>query len=191
MIPSVPFAERRKIHMVINVQYWKDNANRRQIVKAVNIINGLQNYYNLILKPQEKDIVDETNVNWDSFCESCPIEDDEYTIFITEKAFDDNWFSHEEDQFSVITINDWEKYYAPPSLKVYLMYQIAQASICFAGGLSEEVEMRIVHDDAAGCMFDFCMDKKDIHLGMVAGNICPQCRAVLVQYGINEKAIYS
>lgn len=177
--------------MIINIKYWKNNVGKRHIVKAVNIINGLQNYYNLILKPLEKDIVDEASVIWDSFRKSSPVIEDEYAIFITDKAFDDNWFSHEEDQFSVITISDWERYFAPPSLKAYLVYQIAQAAICFAGGLSETVEMRMIHDDAAGCMFDFCMDKEDIHLGMIAGNICPQCRTVLVQYGINEKAIYS
>lgn len=35
------------------------------------------------------------------------------------------------------------------------------------------------------------MNKPDIHLGMIAGNICPKCRAILVIYGIHEKAIYS
>ena len=33
--------------------------------------------------------------------------------------------------------------------------------------------------------------KTDIHLGMIAGSICPKCRANLARYGISEKAIYS
>lgn len=119
------------------------------------------------------------------------VKGDEYTIFITEKSFDDNWFSHEECQFSVITMHDWEKLFAPPSLKAYLVYQIAQAVISFEGDLSEKMEMRMVHDCAEGCMFDFCVDKTDIYLGMIAGNICPKCRSDLLRYGISEKAIYS
>lgn len=177
--------------MVINVKYWNCNTRKNQIIKAVNIINGLQNYYYLVLKPLDEDVVNDVNINWEYFCENYSAENDDYVIFITEKAFDDNWFSHEEYQFSIITTSDWEKHFAPPSLKAYLVYQIAQAVISFEGDLSEKMEMRMVHDYAEGCMFDLCIDKTDIHLGMIAGNICPKCRANLVRYGISEKAIYS
>lgn len=177
--------------MVINVKYWNGNTRKNQIIKAVNIINGLQNYYYLVLKPLDEDVVNDVSINWEFFCENYSAENDDYVIYITEKAFDDNWFSHEEYQFSIITTNDWEKHFAPPSLKAYLVYQIAQAVISFEGDLSEKMEMRMVHDYAEGCMFDLCIDKTDIHLGMIAGNICPKCRANLVRYGISEKAIYS
>lgn len=177
--------------MEIHVKYWENNSRKNQILKAVNIINGLQNYYNLILDALTEDVVDDPTINWESFCDGYSINGDDHIIFITEKAFDDNWFSHEENQFSIITTYDWEKHFAPPSLKAYLVYQIAQSVISFEGDLSEKMEMRMVHDNAEGCMFDFCMNKSDIHLGMIAGNICPKCRAILVRYGIHEKAIYS
>lgn len=177
--------------MIINVKYWNGNNRKNQITKAVSILNGLQNYYYFILKPQNEDVVSDDSINWDSYYDAYSSENDEYVIFITEKPFNDNWFSHEENQFSIITTNDWERRFAPPSLRVYLMYQIAQSVISFEGDLSEKMEMRMVHDYAEGCIFDLCIDKKDIHLGMVAGNICPKCRANLVKYGINEKAIYS
>ena len=61
-------------------------------------------------------------INWKYFCENYSAENDDYVIYITEKAFDDNWFSHEECQFSIITTSDWEKHFAPPSLKAYLVY---------------------------------------------------------------------
>lgn len=66
---------------------------------------------------------------------------------------------------------------------------MAQAAICFEGDLNERMEMRMVHDFAEGCIFDLCFDKIDIKLGMIAGNICPQCRAVLLRYGMSEKAL--
>lgn len=177
--------------MIIIVKYWNGNTRKNQITKAVSIINGLQNYYYLILKPQEEDVVNDMHIHWDSFCENYSTGDDEHVIFITEKPFVDNWFSHEEYQFSVITMHDWEKTFAPPSLKAYLVYQIAQSVISFEGDLSEKMEMRMVHDYAEGCIFDLCMDKTDIHVGMIAGNICPKCRGNLLRYGISEKAIYS
>lgn len=49
--------------------------------------------------------------------------------------------------------------------------------------------MRFNISFAKGCMFDLCVNKSDIKLGMIAGNICPQCRSVLVRYRINGKAI--
>ena len=49
----------------------------------------------------------------------------------------------------------------------------------------------MVHDSANGCIFDFCENKSDIKLGMIAGNICPQCKAILMSYGIDEKALYA
>lgn len=177
--------------MVIKIKYWVNNSRKNQIIKAISIINGLQNYYYLMLESSDNDVVNETCVDWDVFSKLYSIKNDEYVIFITEKPFVDNWFSHEEYQFSVITIYDWEKFFAPPSLKAYLVYQIAQAVISFEGDLSEKMEMRMVHDYAEGCIFDLCMDKTDIHLGMIAGNICPKCRGNLLRYGISEKAIYS
>ena len=177
--------------MVIKIKYWIDNSRKNQIIKAISIINGLQNYYFLMLESSDNDVVNETCVDWDVFSKLYSIKNDEYVIFITEKPFVDNWFSHEEYQFSVITMHDWEKLFAPPSLKAYLVYQIAQAVISFEGDLSEKMEMRMVHDYAEGCIFDLCMDKTDIHLGMIAGNICPKCRGNLLRYGISEKAIYS
>ena len=177
--------------MIIKVKYWENNSRKNQIMKAVNIINGLQNYYYLTLESLSKDVTNDSKVNWELFCNNYSPMDDEYVIFVTEKAFNDNWFSHEEYQFSIITTNDWEKLFAPPSLKAYLVYQIAQSVISFEGDLSEKMEMRMVHDYAEGCMFDLCIDKTEVHLGMIAGNICPKCRANLLRYGISEKAIYS
>lgn len=177
--------------MVINVKYWNSSIRKKQITKAVSIINGLQNYYYLILESLDEDIVNDAKINWASFCKNYSAEHDEYVIFITEKAFDDNWFAHVEYQFSIITTNDWEEHFAPPSLRAYLVYQIVQVVISFEGNFSETMEMRMTHNCAKGCIFDLCMNKADIHLGMVAGNICQNCKAYLVRYGISEKAIYS
>lgn len=177
--------------MIIKVKYCKNHTRKAHITKAVDVINGLQNYYYLIGEPTKEDVVNKPSINWESFCKNYSAEGDEYIIFITEKPFDDNWFSHEEYQFSVITTNDWETYFAPPSLKSYLIYQIAQSMINFEVDLNEKMEMKMVHHYAEGCVFDLCMHKTDIHLGMKAGNICPKCRSNLARYGINEKAIYS
>lgn len=175
--------------MEITVRYYEKNTRKTQIIKAISIINSVQNYFFFKLEgDKETDVCKDSIVSWTKFKEE-HIEESKYIIYITEKPFADNWFSHEESRYAVISTNDWENKFAPPSLKTYLVYQIAQASINFEGDINENMEMRIVHDTPEGCMFDFCGVKSDIRLGMIAGNICPKCHEVLVRYGIDEKAI--
>lgn len=115
--------------------------------------------------------------------------EEKYNIYISSKKFADNWFSHEDRQFSIISINDWEQTFAPPSLKTYIIYQIAQSLLGFETEISEEMLLKIVHEPSRGCMFDFCSEKHDIKLGMVSGIICPECKATLIRYGIKVSAI--
>lgn len=176
--------------MKVKVFCSKNSSRKNQIVKAISIINGVQNYFYYKLEADlDTDICNEDQVSWEKFCANYSLADNEYEIYITEKSFNDNWFSHEETQYAIISTNGWEDFFAPPSLKAYLVYQMAQAAISFVGDLNERMEMRMVHDLAEGCMFDLCIDKTDIKLGMIAGNICPQCRSVLVRYGVSEKAL--
>ena len=175
--------------MDVIVRCLKNNKRKNQIVKAIKIVNGVQNHFLFKLEDNLKtDICKEPVINWESFITNYS-RGKKHVIYITDKAFNDNWFSHEEKQVAIISMNGWEEHFTPPSLKAYLVYQIAQSVICFEGVLNENMEMRMVHNCAEGCMFDLCVDKKDIKLGMVAGNICPQCKAILAKYGVKEKAL--
>lgn len=176
--------------MNIIVRIQKNHENRNQIANAIRIANGFQNYF--FFKMEDdclEDICEGTKVNWNAFCKRYVYNRDEYIIYITSKPFDDYWFSHEERQVAVISTYGWEETFAPPSLGSYLVYQMAQAAICFAARLTENMELQMVHNNASACMFDLCADKRDIKIGMVAGNVCPQCKAVLRQFGTDEKAI--
>lgn len=175
--------------MDINIICYKDNCRKNQIIKAINILNSVQNYFFYKLVNDDLDVCKDKMVNWDSFSDSIRNKIDDYTIYLTEKPFVDNWFSHEDYKFSIISMDSWELLFAPPSLRVYLVYQIAQATVSFEADLSENMEMRMVHDRAEGCLFDFCFNKPDIKLGMVAGTICPQCRSILLRYGVEERAL--
>lgn len=175
--------------MDIKIVCYKDNCRKNQIIKAINILNSVQNYFFYKLVNDNLDVCTGEMVDWNSFSNSVRKSIDEYTIYITEQPFTDNWFSHEDYKYSIISMDSWERLFAPPSLRVYLVYQIAQATVSFEADLSENMEMRMVHDRAEGCMFDFCFNKPDIKLGMVAGTICPQCRSILLRYGVEERAL--
>lgn len=178
--------------MLIKVKCYNGNTRKRQITKAISIINGVQRYFFFELESDmDIDVCKDKLIAWEDFCGKHHQKDGEYIIYITEKPFTDNWFSHEESQYAIITTNGWEEYFSPPSLKSYLIYQIAQAALNYECDLSERMEMRMVHDPAKGCIFDFCRNKSDIKLGMVAGNICQQCQNNLMSYGIDKKALYA
>jgi len=50
--------------------------------------------------------------------------------------------------------------------------------------------MKMVHEPPTGCMYDMCGSRKaDIKLGMISGNLCQHCRAILNQYGLESNAI--
>lgn len=175
--------------MDIKIICYKNNRGKDSIIEAVKMLNAVQNYFFYTLIKEDYDVVADEKIDWTSFLDTKGSNIDEHTIFITEKPFYDNWFSHEDSKFSIITTNDWEAEFAPPSLSSYLIYQIAQASINFDVALSKDLEKKMLHLSTAGCMFDFCSQKEDIKLGMVAGIICPECKNTLLRLGIKKDAL--
>ena len=176
--------------MIIHIYFYQENSRIRQINSAISLLNCAQNYFHYVSHPSATDISQTPFVNWQTFIKNNPQIND-YEIYITEKPFVDNWFSHESHNKSVITTWDWERQYAPPSLKSYIAYQIVQASLNFEVDLTESMVLKMVHQTPIGCIFDFCGVKTDIKIGMIAGNICSQCKAKLKTYGISEDAIIS
>jgi len=168
----------------------KTNSHFKRIESAVALINGCQNHFHLDILVDESFAGSGDKVNPLSSCSmienKCP---QKYCILVTEDLLDDNWFSHEYRSSAIITIGDWERLYAPPSLKSYLIYQIAQALIHFASDMSEEMALNIVHEPPVGCIYDMAVHKSDIKLGMVAGNLCTRCASQLKALGTSQQAI--
>src|SRR4051812_27100262 len=97
---------------------------------AASLVNGAQRFYRLRL-------VEEVSLN--GFAAVDPIEVcreweaakgiDPRSILVTDAPLIDNWFSHEHRDSAIITTAGWESIFAPPSMRSYLIYQIAQALI--------------------------------------------------------------
>lgn len=174
--------------MEICIYYRPDNRDLRQIRMAINIINQLQNQYKIIDKSDEcADLHIPVSFSTGSCDDLGGFDSSEYKILITSDPFDDNWFSHEGHNFSVITTDSWSSHFAPPSVKAYLLYQIAQALLTFSADMIEEVFLsQMAHEETIGCVNDMCMYKKDIRIGISAGYICPSCRTTYLQYGVSE-----
>lgn len=164
----------------------------RRVESVASLVNGCQRHYRL--EVVRDSALDRTKTEVDPEELAMRLEakyPDRNIILITEDQLTDNWFSHEYRNSAIITVCDWEALYAPPSLKAYLMYQVAQAFIHFSAEMSEEIAMNMVHEPPIGCIYDMAVKKPSIKLGMVAGNICHQCVGQLRSLGTSEAAIDS
>lgn len=173
--------------MIVKVHFDKNSINSASIESAIDELNGIQNHFYFV-KVVNAINEQEDSVSWDEVYLLIH-QDQGYHIHIINKPFDDNWFSHEESTCSVITTAGWKEFFAPPSLKAYLIYQIVQSAVSFELDLTELSELRLVHEPPVGCMFDFCEEKHSIKLGMKTGAICAKCRAALSEYGLKEETI--
>jgi len=176
--------------MRINVIVNSANAHLRRVESVVSLINGCQRYYRLELLsdqrfertgglPSAEALARDLEKAWP----------ETHVVLVIEDAFDDNWFSHEYRTAAVITTSDWESTYAPPSLRAYLMYQLAQALVHFSADMSEEMALNLVHEPPVGCIYDLALLKPNIKLGMVAGNVCHRCVGQLRALGTPDAAI--
>lgn len=176
--------------MNIDVVYFYNNRRSEVIYQSVKTLTDIQSYYEFRIKRDaQSEICRTANVDWNVFRNTQVPARNKYTIYITEKAFSDNWFSHEEAQFAVISTNGWEENFNKIPMELYLIYQIAQAAINFAAKLSEKAALNMTHLDTKGCMFDQCTNKRDIVIGMATGEICDICRESLQHKLSNTKPI--
>ena len=179
----------KKVKVVLD----QKNDHFRRITDAVSLVNAAQNYF--LVQIQDKMIEPEC-LNGKVVSESSRAKvvkeyGDERVIFIVTPGFTDNWFSHPHRECQLITVSDWEELFAPPSLRAYLIYSFVEALVTFEADLSEEMCLSLAHERPQGCISDFCGQKSDVKLGMVAGNLCPVCEATLSRYGMSSPAIYA
>lgn len=174
--------------MDILVYYNMRQDDFEDIEMAVNTLNGIQHYFKFLTNELPMNI-SEIDLKCNSLPENITNDPQGYRIFIIDKPFNDNWFSHEENHYSIITTADWNNYFAPPSLVAYLIYQMVQAAVNFEFNLRGNHILRYVHKETVGCMFDFCGKKLDIRNGMRVGAICPSCRGILIQFGNHQEAL--
>lgn len=174
--------------MNILINYDMHQSSSEDIVLVINTLNGIQNYFRFVVNNTPLEIAG-NYFEWNTLPDSIKNDIQSYRVYVIDKPFHDNWFSHEESHYAVITTSDWNNHFAPPSLVAYLIYQIAQAAVNFEFNLNESQVLRYAHETTVGCMFDFCCTKSEIRNGMRVGAICPKCRGILSQFGNHQEAL--
>lgn len=162
-----------------------------RVSEAVDLINGSQRYFHLTLEHEPLLVAKEQGVMQaeavaSEISKTFPAQ---RALCIADARFSDNWFSHEYRNCAVITTCDWEEIFAPPSLRAYLAYQMAQALLPMEADVTEQMLLHLVHEPPIGCVNDLCAVKSHIRFGMIAGNICYACDGSLRQFGIDPTAL--
>lgn len=166
---------------------------RNRIKAAVADANRLQLYFRLKCveadwlpnDADEEEVVDNDEVHA-LIAERMP---GQCVIAVTQSPLAPDWFVDERRSASVITLSDWETRFAPPPVRVYLLFHFANALLNFAADLSDEQIEQWSHRPAIGCAFDWYMNAREMKRCMIAANLCGTCEVRLAEMGIPDRAL--
>lgn len=153
-----------------------------RIREAVEIANNLQTYFRFVLEeatwlPREKGrpkpLADKT------FRKEIKRNDDrEPLIIVTSIPLYGGNFAFEYRDQSVISAHDWEDNFAPPPVKIYLLYEFAYVATIVAAELTEARTEKMQHHPN-GCLFDESIGEHEFRVSLVGAQICADCGSEL------------
>lgn len=167
--------------------YLEDVSSRERdlVCAAISAINGLQNQFLITEEPKRIDLPGERALRTDeSFDRLERLAKNERVFCISSRRFANNDFQSATERSSLLTIADWEADFAPPGLKIYLLYQFAFAFVTWAA--NHVGENALFHEETRGCRMDFCGNKTDLRIGMIAGILCTDCQGDLARLGASQ-----
>ncbi|MFN5032839.1 MAG: hypothetical protein ACK5FX_11520 [Flavobacteriia bacterium] len=135
--------------------------------------------------------------SWEQLFEECinyrncfsHVSSEDVVVLLTDVPNNQNWFGSVDDSMRnfFIHTDDWKFYFGEA---VDIRFPIAYEVIVWVlRGLmfkSRESILNNLHDQAIGCVQDFCLDKKEIILKMRTGDVCPACLDLIAKADINH-----
>jgi len=178
--------------MKITVRMYKESPNLRFLEEAIELANFCQSYFYYQIEHHNDELLSRNEKGKANYRKAIDIVYNifgKHAVFVTDAAFDNNYFSYTGPLVGVITTADWSEKFAPPSLTAFLAREIVLSSICFCANVTEQDIDRISRDPSIGCVFDFCDNKADIRFGLVAGYISLETKAELLRHRVDQRVI--
>lgn len=97
----------------------------------------------------------------------------DYFIAIVSGSIGNNWFWGSSGMFAVITTQNWEKYFSPPSVLEYIVHCITSVLIL----MNDESGTIKSHLPTRGCCLDYTALKEEDRVDIALGYLCDSCRA--------------
>jgi hypothetical protein len=96
------------------------------------------------------------------------------TIVITETPVSGAYIAHTVDNLAVVTVDNWQKYLAPPSVLEFLLLNVERLAVRAA----VKPDMP-THYPTRACIGDFTPYVSDFKASILAGHLCIDCRTLL------------
>jgi hypothetical protein len=100
-------------------------------------------------------------------------------------------FDYSSRGLSIVSTAGWDKHYAPPPLKVYVIFQFAYALAAFVADLPHRQLKRLMHKGLRGCVFDATEGRAEFRFILVAAYLCAECEASLTEWGVSDRQLES
>lgn len=164
---------------------------RPALEEAIGIVNQIQPYFRLSVD----------DAGWLSNSRQSKIDAEVLTkrvqnkykmrpvIPVIQTPLKKGWFDHASRGICVVSTAGWDEHFAPPPLKVYLVFQFACALARFVADLPDEQIDSMSHNKLRGCVFDYTEGRREFRLDLVAAHLCAECEARLSEWGVLDKPI--
>ena len=96
----------------------------------------------------------------------------EYYIGIVTSVIGQNLFWFAGGKMAVITTEEWQKHFAPPSVFEYLIHAITSSLI----QMSDKTGTMTSHHETRGCCLDYTYFKEDDRIDIASGYTCDSCK---------------
>lgn len=94
-------------------------------------------------------------------------------LIITEQRLPANWYLYGRGDFTILSLADWDKRFAPPSALEFVLRAAQMTCLRYLRSTATHFETR-------GCLFDFNARIADARNMALIGVLCPECRASVV-----------
>jgi hypothetical protein len=177
--------------MTVTVLIYRNCKSLAALMEAISIVNQTQPYFRLHL----------SRVNWlpndtkrrVSGGTTKKLIRKKYAkrpvLAVIQNPMRGGWFEFPSKDVWIVSTAQWNEHFAPPPLKVYLIYEFACALAAFVGDLSDEQIGAMWHKQLRGCVFDQSSGRKQLRLDLVAAHLCAECEARLSEMGVADQPI--
>jgi Predicted nucleotide-binding protein containing TIR-like domain len=110
-------------------------------------------------------------------------------LAVIENPIKGGWFDSQSRGIRLVSTARWDEEFAPPPLRIYLMYLFACALATFVADLPKEQIASMSHRKLRGCIFDESSGRREFRLDLVAAHLCGECEGRLSEMGVSNDAL--
>jgi Predicted nucleotide-binding protein containing TIR-like domain len=178
--------------MTVSVLLHPGSKSLPSITEAISTVNQIQPYFRLkicwakwlpndtkkkVTGDETKKLIRKRHAKWPA-------------IGVIQNLLRGGWFDYQSQNYWIISTAQWDEHFAPPPLKIYLIYEFACALAAFVADLHDEQLDAMSHKKRLrACVFDQTSGRREFLVGLVAAHLCARCEGRLSEMGVSDKAI--